>query len=117
MSDVLRRTITVNKRLASAIKKYLANEPKTEDECFNEDETVVVTAKYPDGYEVDIKMCGVQYDPDSSNVAYTEAVLFHNGAEVCCTEPSEYFFGTWCIETNEKTFIVDVEEFKDANIH
>jgi len=55
------------------------------------------TAKFSNGIEADIKVCGVK-STDEDESAYIDAVLFKNGSEVCCLEPSfdtldgEYIF-------------------------
>jgi len=69
-----------------------------------EDDTVSYTAKFDDGYEVDVKICG-----SDDGKPWTEAVLFHNGSEVCFTEPSEYIIGEWCLETEDTSFVVNVQ--------
>lgn len=68
-----------------------------------EDDTFIETANFGNGFEMDIKCCGTQ---DGS--AWTEAVLFKNGSEVCCSEPGEDFFGDWILECDGDTFITHV---------
>ena len=80
------------------ITKYLTEEPKTEKECLGEDETITYTTKFDDGIEMDIKCCGVQFNENESNTAWSEAVLFQNGCEVACSEPSDGFEGEWELE-------------------
>ena len=58
------------------IEKALTVEPGSESECFSEDETLIKTASFDNGMEMDIKLCGVQYHEGESNTAWTEAVLF-----------------------------------------
>jgi hypothetical protein len=67
------------------------------------DDTFIETANFGNGFEMDVKCCGTQEGP-----AWTEAVLFKNGSEVCCSEPDEDFFGDWTLECDEDTFITHV---------
>lgn len=68
-----------------------------------EDDTFIETANFGNGFEMDVKCCGTQDGP-----AWTEAVLFKNGSEVCCSEPDEDFFGDWALECDGDTFITHV---------
>ncbi len=90
------------------IEKRLREEPRTEEECMGEDETLSYTAAFPDGYEMDIKLCGVQFCEGVSNLPYTEAVLFHHGSEVCCSEPDDSFLGTWTLNDHDEEYNVTV---------
>lgn len=76
----------------------------TKDGYFGEDDTISITITFLEGYEMDIKCCGVQYEEGGNNVAWTEAVLFKDGCEVACSEPSEEFFGEWELEDKGITF-------------
>lgn len=100
-----RREIKISKKLAEEINKLLTKG----DRNFGEDCAIVKTAKFDDGYEMDIKCCGVQWDDEAEdNTAWTEAVLFHNGSEVTCTEPEAAYDGTWCLCSKENQYVVDV---------
>lgn len=87
------------------IKKLLTQEPLSEKECMSEDETIIYTVHYPDGIEMDIKICGVQYEPDNTNLPWTEAVLFKDGSEVACSEVSDDIFGEWTLHYNGTDYI------------
>ena len=77
----------------------------------DEDETFAFTAKFPDGYEMDVKCCGVQYESGSSNSAWCEAVLFNSrGGEVACTDVEDEFLGDWELEHDGVRYVVDVLE-------
>lgn len=105
-----KKFIKVPKRQMMQINRYLNIEPTCEDECFGENETITNTAVFSDNIEMDIKCCGVRYDKNAtSNTAYTEAVLFKNGCEVCCSEPSDEYTGTWTLEYNNDKYTVTVE--------
>lgn len=101
-------TITISEKRAKAINKILTVEPLDVDGCFGEDFTITNTAVFPNGIEVDVKCCGVQYREGESNLGWTEAVLFKDGAEVCHTEPSDSYLGKWELEYNGDTYVVTV---------
>lgn len=91
-------TIYVSNKMAEFIDKILKKEPACKSECFGEDDSITYTADLGDGYEMDISVRGVQYDPENiSNLPWTEAVLFRNGSEVMCSEPDTEFFGDWTL--------------------
>ena len=92
-----------------AKRKSERQELASEEECFGEDETITETARFDNGFEMYIKCCGVQYEEDGCNLAWTEAVLFHNGGQVAFTEPSDEFEGDWELEDDDgNTYIVHV---------
>ena len=104
------KTIYVDANEAKEIDRLLKTQPKTEEQCFGEDDTTHnKTALFDNGIEVDVKLCGVQYVKGDDNRPWTEAVLFKNGSEVTCTEPSDGFFGKWSLEMDGNTYIVHVE--------
>lgn len=96
---VYRKEIKITKKLADEIDHLLTEF----DEDFGEDRTITKTAIFDNGFEMDIKCCGCQDD-----VAWTEAVLFHNGSEVCCSEPSDKFVGEWECTNDKDTYVVTV---------
>lgn len=102
--------IRICKEDAERVNKYLHEEPACADDCLGEDVAIVYTAVFDNGFEMDIKCCGVQYDEDEeSNTAWTEAVLFQNGKEICCTEPSDEYLGEWILEFENDEYVVTVE--------
>ena len=104
------RIITISKKEAEQINKHLHVEPTCEDECLGENITIVHTATFDNGIEMDIKCCGVEYRADEeSNTAWAEAVLFDNGNEICCTEPSDEYLGEWICEYNGDEYVVIVK--------
>lgn len=104
------KTIVISKEKAEQINRHLHIEPTCANECLGEDIAIVNTATFENGYEMDIKCCGVQYnEEDESNTAWTEAVLFCNGSEVCCSEPSDEYLGEWILETDEDEYVVVVK--------
>ena len=104
-----RKTITISRAEADMINRYLTVEPLSKYECLSEDETILHTAVFGCGMEMDIKCCGVQYDEEEeSNLAWAEAVLFHNGSEVACTEVSDTYTGEWSLFYRGAEYIADV---------
>ena len=102
--------IEISKSVADELEKILTVEPTCEEECFGEDETYRESFVFPNGYFMDIKCCGVQYEEDSVNTAWTESVLFDKrGCEVACSEVEENFVGKWEMEYNGDTYVVDVK--------
>lgn len=112
------KTIKISKEEAEQINKHLHVEPTCADECLGEDITISHTAIFDNDFEMDIKCCGVQYDEDSeSNTAWTEAVLFHNGSQICYSEPDDEYIGAWSLDDeygNEYVVIVEVEDLQQA---
>ena len=99
----------VSKEDAAIIRNYLETEQSSEDECLGEERSITYTVNFGGGYEMDIKLCGVRYnEKEESNKPWTEAVLFKNGSEVCCTEPGDEFFGEWQCVVGEDVYIAFV---------
>lgn len=104
------KTIKITTKMTELINKHLHEEPTCAEECLGEDIAIVNTVSFENGFEMDIKCCGVQYDEASeSNTAWTEAVLFQNGRELCCSEPSDEYVGEWSLEYEGDEYIVVVE--------
>ena len=104
------KEIIISNNVAGLINHYLHDEPKCAADCLGEDETIVYTAVFDDGIEIDVKCCGVQYHEDEeTNTAWCEAVMFKNGCEVCCEYGEDDFFGEWEMEHNGNKYVVFVE--------
>ena len=108
--EEMKQIIKVDEKEREFIHKVLSENPHSEDEMLmDENETFTKTADFGDGYEMDIKICGVEFlGPNECNMPYTEAVLFRNGAEVAYTDPDECFFGEWELEDGDRKFEVEV---------
>lgn len=104
--------ILVSKKEADTINRYLTYEPKDESECFSEDRQITCNVVFGNDYQMDIMCCGVQYEENASNTAWTQAVLYNNkGKEISYTEPESEFLGEWELEDdNGNTYIVLVKE-------
>lgn len=66
-----------------------------------------LTARFDNGFEMDIKLCGCQ-----DGAPWSEAVLFNkHGGEICYCEPSESIalVGTWTLAHDGVTYTVTVE--------
>ena len=98
------KQIKITKELNNEINRLLT----VGDENFGEDICITKTAVFDNGYEMDIKCCGVQYEEGGDNGAWTEAVLFRNGSQVCCSEPSDEFVGEWELRDDNQVFTVNV---------
>lgn len=101
-------TICIGKEEADRIEKLLSVKPKNQKECFGPDETIMHTADFGGGIEMDVKLCGVAYEEDSDNLPWTEAVLFHDGCQVAMCEPDEEYFTVWELEYEGVTYAVNV---------
>ena len=112
------REILIPKKTAAWIEQTLNTIPESEDDTFTE--TYTVSADFGNGIEVDVKLCGVRFMDDSDNLPWTEAVIFNNGSEVCCSEPSDEFFGEWAFDIDGAEYVVVVkrgDERKDENVN
>ena len=98
------KTIVISKDQAERLNYWL-NCNADSSERLNEDDTFVRTAKFKDGFEMDIKCCGTQND-----VAWTEAVLFNDGCEMCHTDVCDEYLGTWEIEWGGNVYRVYVTQ-------
>jgi hypothetical protein len=106
---IYKATIKISKKEADFIRKALDYEPKCEEDMLmGEDDVICYTANFPNKHFMDIKCVGVQFSEGSCNTAWTEAVLFDNGAEVACSEVSEDYLGEWELEDGNDTYVVNV---------
>ncbi len=103
------KIVGIPKKRIEWIQQILKTKPKSEADCFGEDETYSVTAAFENNIEMDIKLCGVQYEEGDDNLPWTEAVLFDNGCEVCHTDVCNVFMGVWELEYNGISYEVTVK--------
>ena len=107
----LEATVEISESRLEKIEHYLNDEPASADDCLSEDDTIIYTARFADGYEMDIKCCGVQFcaGPDETNTAWSEAVLFNpNGSEVANELGDDTFRGDWQLEHDGTVYIAHV---------
>lgn len=97
--------VRVGGELLDRIYQYLSLQPGLDEDAYQgEDNTLSVTAHFPDGKEMDVKCCGCQ-----DEASWTEAVLFgKNGCELCCSEPDDEFIGNWMLSSGDKTYAVRI---------
>lgn len=96
------QTLYISAFESEQINKYL--HAKSDDEYQGEDGTIIHTARFPDGKEMDIKCCGCRDDP-----SWTEAVLFDaNGYELTCSGVCEEYEGLWELEYEGVVYAVNV---------
>ena len=94
--------LRISRREAEIVNGYL--QAKNEEEFQDEDHTIIHTAVFPDGKQMDVKCCGAQEDR-----SWTEAVLFdENGCELCCSEVSDRYGGTWELEYQNQRYVAIV---------
>ena len=109
MRRVYEEKIVISNNEAKKINYFLHHIPANKEECMGEDEIIVHTATFENGYQLDIKCCGVQYQEGEVNTAWSEAVLFDkNGCEVFCSEVSDAYFGDWQIDYDTDIYYVSV---------
>lgn len=105
---ILHQDLHVGAEDLAQIEKLLNEEPESEEECMGEDETISYTANFGNGIEMDVKVCGVQYEEGGNNTPWTEAVLFENGCEVGCSDACDVFEGEWELEHEGIMYTVNV---------
>lgn len=91
------------------VNRYLSNE-----EHLGGDNTISVTATFPGGFEMDVKCCGCR---DEDDEAWTEAVLFKDGSEVCCSEVCEEFTGLWELEADGVNYVANIIDEADIRFY
>ena len=94
--------LQIPKSKAETISGYL--HAKTAEQSQGEDYTISNTVVFQDGMQMDIKCCGAK-----DECSWTEAVLFDkNGCEVCCSEVSDRYNGTWELEYQKRRYVAIV---------
>lgn len=102
---IYKKDITLTYAENNLIQKYLSGK-----EYLSEDNTISFTADFGEGMEMDIKVCGVQYQEEEDNSAWTEAVLFKNGSEVSHTDVCDEILGEWICEDHDgNQYVVNVK--------
>ena len=104
---VLEETIYVNKPYAERIKKYLRGA-----EVQGDGSSLSKTAKFSDGFEMDIRCCGGKDD------SWTEAILYDNtGKEVVATEPCDGFTGCWELKDEDTNTVYRAHVMTKSNLN
>lgn len=70
------------------------------------------TAKFSDGFEMDIRCCGGKDD------SWTEAILYDDtGREVVATEPCDGFTGCWELKDEDTNTVYRVHVMTKSNLN
>lgn len=111
---IFRESMVISKKEADFIKQAMEVAPQDEnDMIMGEDDTISNTIKFSNGYEMDIKCCGVRFEEDSCNTAWAEAVLFdENGCQVAYSDVEDEYFGEWKLEDDNGTIYVGEISFQ-----
>lgn len=101
-----RAVIQFDQASKQQIQNLLTKEPDNESSCYGRYEpNLCFTVNFDPGVEMDVKICGVNYEKGNSNLPWTEAVLFINGSEAGCSDPETELFRVWAINN----YTVDVK--------
>lgn len=104
---VLEETIYVSKPYAERIKKYLRGA-----EAQGDGSSLSKTAKFSDGFEMDIRCCGGKDD------SWTEAILYDDtGREVAVTEPCDGFTGCWKLKDEDANTVYRAHVMTKPNLN
>ena len=94
--------LRISQAEGNMINGYL--QAQTEEQFQDEDHTISNTVVFPDGMQMDVKCCGAQ-----EACSWTEAVLFdENGCEVCHSEVSDQYDGTWELVHQNRRYVAIV---------
>lgn len=64
------------------------------------------TVRFDGSYEADVKVCSG--DSSQKDPLWSEAVLFLDGRQVCCTDAGDQIAGEYELEHDGNRFVVDV---------
>lgn len=91
--------LRITRQEAKIVNGYL--QAKAPEQFQGENCTISHTVVFPDGKQMDIKCCGARDER-----SWTEAVLFDkNGCELCCSEVSDRYNGTWELEYQNRRYV------------
>ena len=108
---IYQKNVWVNSEQMSFMRRCLNEQPAAqEDTLMGKDDALSVTADFGNGIEMDVKVCGVQFREGEDNRAWSEAVLFKDGCEVGCTEPSDEIDGAWALVYDGNIYFAVVKE-------
>lgn len=89
------------------IKKYLRGA-----EVQGDGSSLSKTAKFSNGFEMDIRCCGGKDD------SWTEAILYDNtGKEVVATEPCDAFTGCWELKDEDTNTVYRAHVMTKSNLN
>lgn len=97
-----KQVIEVTLEEAKLVNEILEIEEGRYEEADDEEAIKTWTAKFENGYEVDIKLC-------NGDTPYIDSVLFNpNGSQVAVLEISEYLIGEYSFEANGDNYDVEI---------
>lgn len=100
-----KKVIAVKDKTLTELNEILSLQVGSSDYAQGETIETFSTDLLGDGYEVDIKVV----NGDDSAGAYIDAVLFLNGQEVYCLEPSfERLDGEYFFEVDDNKFSIEI---------
>ena len=110
-------TVFIKEKFLEMIRKYLTEEPAGPAEGLGEDEVISVNVPFLDGYEMDIRCCGVRFEEGECNKAWSEAILFCEGSQVALSDPCDEFEGDWKLDDwNGNTYIVHIKSETEMEV-
>lgn len=107
MKYIVKKIVPHSVRLLTRRALY----PKSKEDLLRKGNSIVVTGKFPDGLEMDVRCYGVEFDEANNiedNAAWAEAILYKNGYKVCHSEPKTEFLGRWELTYNENRYVFDI---------
>lgn len=106
--DTLEEAVAaVKDSMAQRINKYLRGA-----EVQGDGSSLSKTAKFSDGFEMDIRCCGGKDD------SWTEAILYDNtGKEVVATEPCDGFTGCWELKDEDTNTVYRAHVMTKPNLN
>lgn len=105
---IMKRELILSKKNADFYGKLMGMTGKQiyDKYGYKRDETFIHTAKFENGFEVDIKLVIC----DEDEYPYVEAVLFENGHERACSDGTgDSMLGEWNLSYNGTEYEVDVK--------
>lgn len=104
---ILEETVYISEPYAERIEKHLRGE-----EAQGDGSSLSKTAKFSDGFEMDIRCCGGKDD------SWTEAILYDNtGKEVVATEPCDGFTGCWELKDEDTNTVYRAHVMTKPNLN
>lgn len=104
---ILEETVYISEPYAERIEKHLRGE-----EAQGDGSSLGKTAKFSDGFEMDIRCCGGKDD------SWTEAILYDNtGKEVVATEPCDGFTGCWELKDEDTNTVYRAHVMTKPNLN
>lgn len=110
---VFEKTLYVPRNTVKMIERLLTVEPRSESECFSENEAPFsFSSEFEDRAVMIVHVCGVQYVKGQSNTAWSELLLCdkNDGSVIFTSEPQNRFLGRWEAENDGDSYILNIKE-------